>query len=76
MANVSFALMVVLCVSCSGLPLLEARALHGQNPTNKAQIERIEELLKVRAGLQHFLALQAVLACVLDVVAVYSRQWS
>jgi hypothetical protein len=25
------------------------RRLHGQNPTNKAQIERIEELLKVRA---------------------------
>jgi hypothetical protein len=46
MVNVLFALMVVLCVSCSGLPLLEARALHGQNPTNKAQIERIEELLK------------------------------
>jgi hypothetical protein len=27
------------------------RRLHGQNPTNKAQIQRIEELLKVRAAL-------------------------
>jgi hypothetical protein len=28
------------------------RRLYGQNPTNKAQIERIEELLKVRVALQ------------------------
>jgi hypothetical protein len=46
MVDVSFDLLVVLCVSCSGLPLLEARALHGSGPTNKAQIERIEEQLK------------------------------
>jgi hypothetical protein len=46
------------------------RRLHGQNPTNKAQIERIEELLKVRVALQTYytcttalMALQAAPGC-------------
>jgi hypothetical protein len=49
--NVSFALLLVLCFSCAGLPLLEAGALQQGGPVNKAHCERSEQQLKVRAVL-------------------------
>jgi hypothetical protein len=54
-------------------PAAGGRRLHGPVPTNKAQIKRIEELLKVRAALVRYNTISAALQAASEILGDSAR---